>query len=370
MKEEGMTMGTQDVRRLVRRTDRKVVAGVAAGLGDYFGVDPIWFRLAFVVTTFLGGAGLIAYAALWLLMPKHTDPQPTSLQRRAESFASSFRGMPSWLGIALVFLGGAIVVSNVAHWHPVVFWGIGLILVGVAVFNRPEAAERSVAAPAPTIAARAPDAVTVEQPPVVARAYRPRERSGLGWLTIGAAMIALGVAALLDVANVVDISLVQYLAIPLAILGIGMTVGAFYGRARWLFVPSLLLTPFVLAASLVHVPFKGGSGDVTFRPAAVADVRTVYRLTAGQLTLDLRALRITSPVSITATDVAGHLLVYVPANTTLDIRGRAGGGEVDLFGRKYDGFYVDVRRSFGPVSQRVLTLDLETSLGLVEVRSN
>ncbi|HJT37644.1 MAG TPA: PspC domain-containing protein [Actinomycetota bacterium] len=367
----------QEVKRLVRRCDRRVVAGVAAGLGDYFGVDPIWFRVAFIVTTFLGGVGIIAYVAMWLLLPKHTDTRPTQLQGRVQEFASSFRGTPSWVGVALVFLGGALVISAATHWHPAIFWGVGLILVGVALFNRhetdatpPSREHHAISEPAPTPAiASSSDAVTVEQPRAISVRSR-RERSGLGWLTIGAAMIALGVAALLDVANVVNISLVQYLAIPLTILGLGMIVGAFYGRARWLFVPALLLTPFVLAASLVHVPFKGGSGDITFRPTTVAAVRPVYHLTAGQLTLDLRSLKLTEPISIRATTVAGHLLVLVPPNTTVDIRGRAGGGEVDLFGRKWDGFYVDVRRSFGPVTPRVLSLDLEASLGQVEVRSN
>jgi hypothetical protein len=183
-------------------------------------------------------------------------------------------------------------------------------------------------------------------------------------------MIAVDTAALLDVANAIHISLVQYLAIPLAIVAIGMIVGAFYGRARWLFVPALLLTPFVLAASLIHVPLKGGSGDFTYRPASVAAVRSQYHLAAGQMTIDLRALKLTAPLSIRATAAIGHVLVYVPQAARLDVRGRAGGGEVDLFGRKYDGLYVDVRRSYGPATGHVLSLDLEASLGQVEVRFN
>src|SRR5947199_1137028 len=67
MKEEDeMTMGAGEVRRAVRRQDGRVVAGVAAGLGDYFRVDPLWFRLGFVMLAFLGGAGVIAYGVLWL----------------------------------------------------------------------------------------------------------------------------------------------------------------------------------------------------------------------------------------------------------------------------------------------------------------
>jgi len=363
-----MTMGTGEVRRAVRRQDGKVIAGVAAGLGDYFRVDPLWFRLGFVVFTFLGGAGIIAYGVLWLLMPRNASAGPTPLHRRAEALASSFRGTPSWIGAALVVLGGLVVLTSAMHWHAPVLWGAALIIGGIALFTRHEQRDVTAVAPEPSPPAAAAfesTAVTVEQP----RARRRRERSGLGWLTIGTALLAVGVATLLDGADLVHIGLVQYLAIPLAILGIGMLVGAWYGRARWLAAPALLLTPFVLAASLVHVPFKGGSGDVTYLPATVAAVRPVYHLTAGQLTIDLRALKLTAPISIRATAVAGHILVYVPPGATLDVRGRAGGGEVNLFGRTFDGFNIDVRRSFGPPSPHVITLDLEASLGQVEVES-
>ena len=46
-----------------------MIAGVAGGLGRYFSVDPVVIRIAFIVGVFFGGAGLIAYAAAWLLVP-------------------------------------------------------------------------------------------------------------------------------------------------------------------------------------------------------------------------------------------------------------------------------------------------------------
>ena len=63
----GLTPSTKNSpkrRRLVRLVDHKVIAGVAAGLGDYFDLDPVLFRIGFVVLAFAGGAGLIAYV-LW-----------------------------------------------------------------------------------------------------------------------------------------------------------------------------------------------------------------------------------------------------------------------------------------------------------------
>jgi phage shock protein C len=61
-------MSTQPQRRLERPTDR-IIAGVCGGLGDYFEVDPVVVRIVFVMLTAAGGAGLLAYLILWIVMP-------------------------------------------------------------------------------------------------------------------------------------------------------------------------------------------------------------------------------------------------------------------------------------------------------------
>jgi phage shock protein PspC (stress-responsive transcriptional regulator) len=48
----------------------RMLAGVAAGIADYLGVDVTIIRIAFVVFTFLGGAGIPAYLACLLLIPE------------------------------------------------------------------------------------------------------------------------------------------------------------------------------------------------------------------------------------------------------------------------------------------------------------
>src|SRR5687768_18476309 len=56
--------------RLYRSTSDAMVGGVAAGLANYFKVDPTLFRLGFAAATFFtGGAFLFVYAAMWLLVP-------------------------------------------------------------------------------------------------------------------------------------------------------------------------------------------------------------------------------------------------------------------------------------------------------------
>ena len=48
----------------------RMLAGVAAGIADYLGVDVTIVRVAFAVFTFLGGAGIPAYLACLLLIPE------------------------------------------------------------------------------------------------------------------------------------------------------------------------------------------------------------------------------------------------------------------------------------------------------------
>jgi phage shock protein PspC (stress-responsive transcriptional regulator) len=48
----------------------RMLAGVAAGIADYFDVDPTIVRVAFVVSTLFGGAGIAAYLACLLLIPE------------------------------------------------------------------------------------------------------------------------------------------------------------------------------------------------------------------------------------------------------------------------------------------------------------
>ena len=56
-------------KRLVKSRKEKMVAGVAGGLAEYFEIDPVLVRVAFVLLTFLHGGGILAYIILWIVMP-------------------------------------------------------------------------------------------------------------------------------------------------------------------------------------------------------------------------------------------------------------------------------------------------------------
>ncbi len=57
-------------KRLYRDPDNSVISGVCGGLGAYFNIDPIIFRLLFVILLFAGGASLLLYVILWIVIPK------------------------------------------------------------------------------------------------------------------------------------------------------------------------------------------------------------------------------------------------------------------------------------------------------------
>ena len=54
---------------LYRSRTNKKIAGICGGLGEYFSVDPILFRLIWVGAVLLFGTGILLYLIAWLLIP-------------------------------------------------------------------------------------------------------------------------------------------------------------------------------------------------------------------------------------------------------------------------------------------------------------
>jgi phage shock protein C len=60
------------MKKLYRSSTDKKVAGVCGGLGEYFDIDPVVFRILFVILLLPGGLpGFIPYVLLWLLVPEN-----------------------------------------------------------------------------------------------------------------------------------------------------------------------------------------------------------------------------------------------------------------------------------------------------------
>jgi phage shock protein PspC (stress-responsive transcriptional regulator) len=382
------------VRRLTRRTDGKMVAGVAGGLADYLGIDAVLVRIVWLVFIFTG-VGFIAYLAAWWLIPAadQTDsPGERTLERLADG--------PTWIAVVLLIAGAAILVGNSGIWAPSFIWGLALIGLGVFLYRRDREGRdpRAPSGPGAPWVAGAPGASGTAGDPSIAgpsSALPPAEASGLretpaavtapvqsaavprvrrersttGWFAIGAAFALLGVVALLDQAGAFNPTPAQYLALPLTVLGAGLLLGAWMGRARWLILPCLLLVPLVAAASLIHVPIRGGFGDAAYAPTSVAAIRSEYRLVAGRMTLDLSGIYFTGQaVTVRASVMAGELVVLVPAGVPVGVSGTVSAGTFDVFGGQHNGLRVSVGRgSAAPAVPSGLTLLLDASFGQVLV---
>ncbi|HJW60682.1 MAG TPA: PspC domain-containing protein [Actinomycetota bacterium] len=134
----GTGPGPGPLRRLTRRTDNKMIAGVASGIAAYLGIEPWIVRIAFVVMVPFGGFGVLAYLIAWLLVPIEGSGQSLAgdVLRRPPS------GIRSYIGVALILLAVAILAS--AFSEPGVIWAIVLIAFGIFLFRQddPEPPDR------------------------------------------------------------------------------------------------------------------------------------------------------------------------------------------------------------------------------------
>lgn len=56
-------------KKLYRSDKERMLAGICGGLAEYFGVDPTWIRLFFVLFALLGGVAILVYLVMWVIVP-------------------------------------------------------------------------------------------------------------------------------------------------------------------------------------------------------------------------------------------------------------------------------------------------------------
>jgi len=137
-------------KRIYRNTREKVIGGVCAGIADYFDVDVAWIRLAFVLSVFASGFGLLAYVIAWIVFPKDDrvagESQASAGASKADSTTGSASsavparhsivgGSRNAIGVILVLLGVLFFMDQNFWWFrfdafwPVILIGLGLYLV-------------------------------------------------------------------------------------------------------------------------------------------------------------------------------------------------------------------------------------------------
>ena len=404
------------------RTDRKF-AGVAGGLGQWAGVDPLVFRVLFVVLTFFGGSGILLYAIGWLLVPDEGENESEG-QRLLNGHTSSSTVTTVVAGVVALILG-LVLMGSLLDTGPGL-GGLGALVAVIAIvvlvsrnhrgprpvappFAEPQvrtpgepgaygqtpgtaytapAAQQPSSAYAPPPSSYAPTAPLLPPPP--GQHYPtygpplppppPKERSILGRVTLSVAAIVVGVLIGWNAATDSDVPAQAVIASALAVVGIGLVVGAVIGRARWLVVWGIVLVLLASAAAFADVQLRGGVGDRTWTPRTVADLHTPYRLGVGEATLDLSELDLgsTGRQRVEIRQGIGHLLMVVPADVTVLVDADVRAGEIrwdvdDAFGgqRSQDGTEVSERFTVpegSRASSATLVIDAELGLGSLEVR--
>ncbi|MCP4580290.1 MAG: PspC domain-containing protein [candidate division Zixibacteria bacterium] len=57
-------------KKLYRSIENRKIAGICGGLGEYFDIDPVIVRIAWVVFLLAGGAGIPGYILAWIIIPE------------------------------------------------------------------------------------------------------------------------------------------------------------------------------------------------------------------------------------------------------------------------------------------------------------
>ena len=112
-------------RRLYRPRDRRIIAGVAAGLAEHLGVPLLAVRIALVVLLGFSGLGLLLYAAFWAVLPQQIPTGETPPRR---DFAAL---LPfAAIGLGVILLQALLFHDSVAG---TVGWLIAVIAVGAGI---------------------------------------------------------------------------------------------------------------------------------------------------------------------------------------------------------------------------------------------
>lgn len=338
------------------------------------------------------GAGLsvVAYFALWVFVP--AEDTGVSAVRSFGRRLPRFSGARTWFAMLTLIAGASVLGNKLGLWSIDVIWAFLLIGAGVLLFRRDAerandgAGARAVdgAARPPTSAVPTPSAspaatvpASTPIPPASFPQRPPRERSPLGWLAFGIALLVVGGAAIAQNLGLVELRLVDFPALGILVLGAGMFVGAFAGRARWLALPALPLAVLVLAFSVIRVPLVGGVRDIYVRPTSLAHIpggfgetSDGYRVIAGNVFVDLTGFQCErKPLVVNASSGFGNVTLQVPFDAHVLVTGAVGWGNLQLESIVANGVEQQRSRRLEPRfgDGATITAYLESGIGSVSV---
>lgn len=109
---------------VVRRTDNRVITGLAGGIGDRLGVPDVYVRAAFISLSLAGGAGIVLYLiGSAIAVESDEEPAPPAKTRQVLAMGLVFlglmfffRGLDLWFGDSVVWSGTLLAFGGAAMW--------------------------------------------------------------------------------------------------------------------------------------------------------------------------------------------------------------------------------------------------------------
>jgi phage shock protein PspC (stress-responsive transcriptional regulator) len=327
---------------------------VAGGLGEYFDVDPVLFRVLFATAAFFGGAGVIAYLLAWAAIPEQ-GTRRAEIDRLIDELRR--RRVPVWLVIGV---GGLLVwCLGFSWWVPrPVLPLLVVAAITAALFARRGTARapRGLAAAPPGPSERPTSAVDLTKPEPAADESRPewmdqtrrwiaearaaageRRRRARPMLlgALGALLAAEGVLAIVDAAH--GIAIPVYFWAGFGIVLLGLLVGLVLRRTPR--STAVLLAPAIagiVAFGGSHASMHDGFGQRQWTPTGAPQER--YRLGLGQGVLDLRHLApLKGPRAIDVVLGAGQVQVLVPTTMNATVNAEIHLGQITVDGARLGG---------------------------------
>ena len=358
-------------RRLVRTDDGRWLGGVCAGLGRYFDINPLVYRIAFAALALAGGTGVLLYIAAWLVIPGERSEESVAVETLRRH-----RDRP-WLllGVGLLSFGALLALSEARFWPSTGNLWLAATLGGAAllwwhVANRDRAPRhaprRTAEEPTAETAPGAPPAPSVPRPASRRGSHRSSRRCSAHSSPPRACSACSRCST-----STTSMSLSR-LAAGVAIIGVAIAFGAMTQRrvGGLVFLGLILLGAFGVAAA-TPVSVSSGVGEKIERPESVAALEPTYELGIGELDLDLGAVSLPSgTTSVDASVGVGSLVITVPRDVALEVDAHAGVGEVNVLGRRDDG--VDAQKTITVAGSSpdaaVLEVEADIGIGNIEVR--
>ncbi|MEU7661799.1 PspC domain-containing protein [Streptomyces lincolnensis] len=416
-------------RRFRRDRRHKVLAGVCAGLGRQYDMDPVIFRITLAVLSATGGIGLLFYGFAWLFVP-YDDEDENEVRKL---FTGRVDGQ-ALTAVLFALVGCGVFLTLLNNGGVMTFAVVlSLLLAGAGYWSRQRGAPDTDPLAAQAVADAPPEA----QAPPVPTAYpswwrdpivkdgthvggtgylwgprdshdrdiaaavtislgtawrsrpdlraphppRPKPRGPRwigGWIFLLALLAGfLGTRLTWD-DHTLGTSLQTGLACALMVFGLGIAVSAFLGRTGAGSIFLAVVTAALLAASAA-LP-----GDITthwerttWRPTTATDIRPHYELGTGVATLDLTRLDLTKNQTVTTqADVGmGQLRIVVPRDVAVRLSIDVGVGDIQLPGDNEKDVdvapdkhkEVTLPATTGGKDTATLDLDLRVGIGQAEV---